>query len=374
MKKIKTIILVLICLLQVKATFAQMSEQNNINGKVSTTVLSRSLASRKYIIGPNDVISISIYNIPEFEQKDVRVQPDGKIIITPLGSLKIAGMTMDDLHDVLIDKYKYYVKDPQVSVRLETSRPFIVYVTGSVTSPGSYELNTTTSNGNLSSATKPESFIERKTPLLTNVLVAAGGITFDSDLEHVKVSNPLDNSNYEVNLLNLVDKGDSSQDIYLMAGDIVNVPGLPTPLAVDVEKYKKFARATFSPLQIPVRVYGYVNNPGLIKLNPGDSLTLNTAITLAGGYPHDSAYAPRKVLISRADKSGKLVTKAVNPTSNDVVLMPNDIVYVPEKAKPIIGKTFDYMTRVIMPINAFASAYNNWNYMIDKKAGVFVNY
>ena len=374
MKKFKTILLALICLIQIKAVFAQINEQDyNITGKVSTTV--NLLSSRKYILGSNDVISISIYNIPEFDQKEVRVQPDGKIIITPLGSLKVAGMTLDDLHELLIEKYKYYIKDPQVSVKLESSRPFIVYVSGAVINPGSYELNTAPANANnVSSINKPESFIERKTPLLTNVLVAAGGIKFDSDLEHVKVTNSIDNSSYEVNLLNLVEKGDSSQDVYLMAGDTVYVPSLPTPLAVDVEKYKKFASATFSPIQIPVKVYGYVNNPGLVKLAPGESLNLSAAITLAGGYLHDSAYAPRKVFISRADKSGKLVTKAINPTSNDITLMPNDIVYVPEKIRPLVGKTFDYLARTIAPFDTFASTYNNWNYIFDKKTGVFVRY
>ncbi len=66
----------------------------------------------------------------------------------------------------------------------------------------------------------------------------------------------------------------------------------------------------------------------MVKLDSSASITLNTALMEAGGYLTDAAYAPTRVYISRADASGKLVTKLVNPMKNDVVVMPNDIVYV----------------------------------------------
>ena len=130
-------------------------------------------------------------------------------------------------------------------------------------------------------------------------------------------------------------------------------------------KYKKYASSTFSPKLIPVKVFGYVNRPGLIKLDSSQSLNLSSAIISAGGYLADSAYAPGKVYVSRVDVSGKLVTTVVNPKSNDITLMPNDIVYVPEKVRPLAGKAFDYMTRVFIPANTFASTYNNWALMFD---------
>jgi len=128
---------------------------------------------------------------------------------------------------------------------------------------------------------------------------------------------------------------------------------------VSEEKYIKYATSTFSPKTIPVKVFGYVSRPGLIKLDNSASITLNSAIMAAGGYLTDAAYAPKKVYISRADASGKLVTKVVNPMSNDIVVMPNDIVYVPEKTRPLIGKAFDAMYKVLVPFNAAANTYNN---------------
>ena len=321
--------------------------------------------SRGYVLGPNDVISIFVYDSDEFNQENIRIQPNGNIIIMPLGQIKAAGTTIEDLNIKLINKYKKYLKDPKITIRLDKTRPFVVYVTGGVTNPGSYEISTDTSSNQNSSGLKSDVMLDRKSPLLSNVLVAAGGIQFDADLEHVLITNSLDNSEFKVNLMKILEKGDSSQDIYLMSGDTVYVPKLPTPLAVNEEKYKKYVTATFSPKIIPIKVYGYVNNPGLIKLDSSASITLNSAITAAGGYLSDSAYAPKKIFISRADVSGKLVTRVVNPMSNDITLMPNDIVYVPEKTRPLLGKSFDYLTRMLNPVNSFANTYNNWALMSD---------
>jgi polysaccharide export outer membrane protein len=316
--------------------------------------------SRDYVLGANDVISIFVYDSEEFNQEKMKIQPDGNIILTPLGQVRVAGKTIEEFHLLLIGKYKKYLKDPQVTIRIDQLRPFVAYITGAVTNPGSYELNTdTTTHQSMANAASPEIQVERKSPLLSNLLVAAGGIKFDADLEHIKITNALNESEMEVNLLDILEKGDASQDIYLMSGDVISIPKLPTPLAVSDEQYKKYATATFSPKIIPVKVFGYVNKPGLIKLDTTASITLNSAIMAAGGYYADSAYAPKKVYVSRADVSGKLVTKTVNPMKSDMVVMPNDIVYVPDPPRSVTGKAFDYMFRVLAPFNAAANTYNN---------------
>lgn len=366
MKRVVIWMLLLFCCANVQQKSAQadpqLNNQENVSTQRQSLYLSKNFATRKYILGPGDMISISVYDTPEFEQEKVRIQPDGKMVVTPLGSIMVSGLTVDDLEENLKQKYKYYLKDPQITIKLEETRPFIVYISGAVINPGSYELNT---SNQIRTQTKEDIQVERKTPLLSNVLIAAGGIKYDADLEHVQIKNNLDNSKYEVNLFELLEKGDSDQDIYLMAGDSVMIPQLPSPLAVDEAKYKKFASATFSPKSVPVRVFGFVNNPGLVRLEPSQSLNLNSAITSAGGYLNDSAYAPKKVYISRVDVSGKLSTKAVNPMSNDITLMPNDIVYVPEKSRPLAGKAFDYLGRVLTPVNSFADSYNNWALMFN---------
>ncbi len=46
----------------------------------------------------------------------------------------------------MVEKYKFYLKDPQLTIRLDQTRPFIAYISGAVLNPGGYELNTDTTN------------------------------------------------------------------------------------------------------------------------------------------------------------------------------------------------------------------------------------
>lgn len=320
--------------------------------------------ARKYVLGPNDVINVNVLGVEELSKEKIKIQPDGKINLSGIGPVYATGLTFEELSDLVEEKYAFYVKNPQVVINLERSRPFIVQVTGAVSIPGSYEINTDTEISN-ALFNNNAAFIERKTPILSNILTAAGGINYDADVEHVKITNAFDGSIFEVNLLELLEKGKAENDIYLMAGDSVHVPKLPTPLAVDSEKYANFSSASFAFRNVPVRVIGYVNNPGLITLDPSISSGLNTAISEAGGYLGDAPYPPKEIFISRYSNGGKLVTTKVNPMKEDVTLMPNDVVYVPEKARPIIGRAFDFINRLASPAGGIASGYNHWSLMFD---------
>ena len=315
--------------------------------------------ARKYTLGPNDIINISVLGATELSQTAVRVQPDGKINLTYLPDLNVTGMTIEQLQQTIEKKYTEYLVDPRVSITLSQSRPFIIYISGGIYNPGAYELNTVTNSTPYYS--KPEAFIERKTPLLSNIIVAAGGLSYDADIEHVKVINELDGTSFEVNLYNLISNADSSQDVYLMAGDKIFIPKLPTPMAISETKYRELAKSTFFQRQIPVRVIGYVNNPGLIKLESSDSGSLNSAIAAAGGYASGASYVPKRVFISRLDNNSKLITKAIDPRREDVAIMPNDVIYVPEKIRPQIGKGFDYMFRALAPFYTFSNIYDTWD-------------
>ncbi len=323
-----------------------------------------SFTTRKYIVGPNDVISISVLGVPQLSHEEIKIQPDGKIDLACLGDVDIAGLTFEEVRVKLTRKYSDYLKNPEIAVKLERSRPFIVQVTGAVSSPGSYEINTDTDRSN-ALYNDDSTFVERKTPILSNVLIAAGGIEYDADLEHIVISNSIEGVEYEVNALELIDQGKTAKDIYLMAGDCVHVPRMVTPLAVQETTYKKFSNAAFANKIVPVRVLGDVNAPGLIELDTTNSSTLNSAIAMAGGYRGNSTYPPKKIFVSRVSNNGNMITTVVNPMKKDMTLMPNDVVYVPEKTKHVIGKAFDYMTRVVSPFSAIAGGYNNWALIFD---------
>lgn len=371
MKKITPSLLIgalLITLSLCTALPSKAEENNNVDARLlqSRLEFDANQHSREYLLGPNDIMSILIYDNKDYDQERVRIQPDGNLVIAPLGSIKASGKTVEELHTLLVKRYKFYLKDPQITIRLDQTRPFVAYISGAVLNPGGYELTTDTTNYYPAGAlAMHELQISRRSPLLSNLLVAAGGVKFDADLEHINIKNTLTNQSFDINLMDILERHDTRQDIYLMAGDVVTVPKLPTPLAVSEENYIKYATSTFSPKYVPVKVFGYVQKPGLVRLDSSASITLNSALMEAGGYLTDAAYAPTRVFISRADASGKLVTKKVNPMVKDVVVMPNDIIYVPEKARPLIAKAFDAMNKILTPVNTFANTYNNWALMFN---------
>lgn len=349
------------------AQAAPLKKESSIQKNVNLPFLedynqSKKLVAREYILGANDTILIEFLGIPELS-KELKVHPDGKISLTYMENFHVAGKTITEVQEEIANVYQDYLEDPQISIKLVQARPFIVYIAGAVLNPGSYELNTITNQSPYYA--KPEAYIERKTPLLSNVLVAAGGLTCDADAENVTITNDLNNSVLKVDLLKLIKDADSSQDIYLMAGDRVNIPKLPSRHFVDPEKYSVLVSSTLFQKTIPVKVVGYVNNPGLVSLNTQQSANLTSAIAQAGGYQKDSPHMPRRVLVSRTDNNNKTTTFAVNPRQNEILLMPNDTVYVPQRVIPTVGKLFDYTTRLFTPFYLFSNTYKGWDVIIN---------
>ena len=287
-----------------------IEENQTLETRITTNITDLSKINRSYLLGTNDTLSIYVFDCPEYTQEKIKVQPDGNIVIAPLGPFYIQGKTIGELHDILVEKYKYYLRDPQVTIRLDQLKPFVAYVRGNVTTPGSFELNMDANIGTPFSAQELSvKQIERKSPLLSNVLIAAGGAKFDSDFEHIQIKNSKTNEEFEVNLLKILESGDMTQDLILRDGDVVYVPKLNTPLAVSEENYQKYITSNFSPKFVPVKVFGYVNHPGIIKLENNASISLNSAIMGAGGYLEDAAYAPEKVYLSRPKKQDLLSVK-----------------------------------------------------------------
>lgn len=340
-----------------------------MSGSFSNQLSARIIANytgRKYRLGPNDILTLSVYDSPEFSQKDVLVHPDGNITVIPFGQISVAGMTIEELQIDLTERLKHYLNDPQVTVKLEHIKPFQVYVSGGVLRPGAYEMVTDVFRNQMVSNYTPGVLLERKLPLLSNVLVAAGGLRHDADLEHVKIRNKFDNSVFEVNLLELVQNGDSQQDMFMIAGDTVEVPLLPSQFAVDEKKYKAILGSSIFQKEIPVKVYGYVNKPGLFMLDAAQSANVNSAIGAAGGFlASDASYSPSKVIVSRVDANGRMANVSIDPRREDMTLHPNDIVYVPSKAVPRVGRAFDYMARIIQPLGTVGNAINSWSLIFD---------
>lgn len=96
---------------------------------------------REYVIGPLDVLDISVFNEPEVSSKGIPVDASGNVSLPLIGRVRAAGLTATALSDDLQQRYasQFYV-NPQVSVVVTSSVAQRVTVQGEVKEPGIYDL------------------------------------------------------------------------------------------------------------------------------------------------------------------------------------------------------------------------------------------
>ena len=158
----------------------------------------------EYYLAPGDILNISVWGYPELVVQEQIIRPDGKIAFPLVGEEKAEGMTPSMLADILTEMLSDYVKDPKVTVNVFKPRTTRIYVLGEVTKPGMYE-------------------IERQHNLL-DAIGTAGGYTKDAAKKNVFIMHQNSNEGdkpIQVNLQNLLQKADMSQNYMLRDGDVV---------------------------------------------------------------------------------------------------------------------------------------------------------
>ncbi len=92
-------------------------------------------------IGPGDVLDISVPNVKELENRTVRVDGKGDIMLPLVGSLHVAGLTEPEIVDQLASALHKYAYHPEINLLVKTYSSRVVGVMGAVRSPGLYVLN-----------------------------------------------------------------------------------------------------------------------------------------------------------------------------------------------------------------------------------------
>ena len=269
-----------------------------------------------YILGPGDSLQIEMLDLPELSGY-FAIGPDGTMYLPRLRALYVEGLTVEGLRDFLVQKFKTYVRNPQIYVRPVIYRPVRIYVGGEVKRPGYYTLNGETDirrrrlsdsaerqrfqTGNGIDVTQPGlgqvpgkasggvgesglSTFGAVFPTVFDAIRSAQGITPYTDLSKVQVMRKRAESlgggriKTNLNFLSLITEGNESQNIRLFDGDTLNVGKSPIVLR---DQLLQAGQSNLSPQFMKVFVTGRVNIPGEVKIPQGSSL--NQAISLAGG-------------------------------------------------------------------------------------------
>ena len=97
------------------------------------------LESPEYLIGANDILNIHVWR-EEALTRDVTVMADGRIAFPLIGEVVAQGKTVEALKQIITQKLKKYVSDPNVTVIVRESRSRRIYTIGKLSAPGSFPL------------------------------------------------------------------------------------------------------------------------------------------------------------------------------------------------------------------------------------------
>ncbi|WP_408366186.1 polysaccharide biosynthesis/export family protein [Paraburkholderia sediminicola] len=269
--------------------------------------------SAPYTLGAGDILSIVIWDHPELNMPGASastgpeanssdsmtsgytVDAGGMIQYAYIGPLKVAGLTEMEARDLLAQKLSRYVRQPQVTLRIQAYRSKRVYLDGAIRNPGVQVLNDMP-------MTLPEA-INR-----------AGGFTPVADRSMVAITRG--QKTVIVDIPGMIAKGVNPDNIELRRGDMVRV---------------------FAQTDTKVYVFGEVQRPGSLTFNNG-RMSLNEALGDAGGISQTSGDASQ-VFVVRGRDVGKPVVFHLNAgspaamaTADGFELKPNDVVFVDASA------------------------------------------
>src|ERR1700693_5350 len=109
-------------------------DSHGLPGADQTSVPPEVLAG--YMLGPNDQITISVVELPEFSGRSYRIDEDGPVSLPLLGRVRAAGLTLTQLENNLTNSLRTQVRTPHGTANVAETRSRAVSVMGAVNTPG----------------------------------------------------------------------------------------------------------------------------------------------------------------------------------------------------------------------------------------------
>lgn len=268
----------------------------------------------EYRIGPLDVLEIHSHIGDKVIPTTVTVNSRGRLSYSFIDDLKAAGLTPSELDRLLTRKLSNYIRNPRIDILVNKFNSKSATVIGEFSSLRTYR-TTEAATGRI--------YLQGKTNLL-DLIAMAGGYTVDADIKNTRLIRG--GRTYVINLFDIIEKGDQSQNVIIDDGDAVDIPELP-----------EFGERVY--------VLGEVEKQGIYPLK--DAKDLLGALSLAGNTTRLAK--EENTLIVRGYEQGReplvmmsdvkaLLRKA--DLGQNVRLQDGDMVYVP---RMLIGDINDWI-------------------------------
>jgi polysaccharide export outer membrane protein len=356
---------------------AVLETPQQTNDRIRELSANARIAPHDYVVGNGDLLSIEVFDVKELS-RDVRVSQTGSIGI-PLVPVRlhVSGLTETQAEQKIAEVLEAngLVTHPEVSVTVKERKSKPITIVGAVVHPLVYQadrqvtlLEVLAEAGGLANDAGDQVIVTRAVPQMTfddtetpprNPADAAPGKS-QSIRPEAKTAAPAsspspvgtaaeppdlpapDNSSPKsangtstpsdsaadiitVNLYQLMESGNTVNNIVLQAGDVVTVPHAGV-----------------------VYVLGAVGRPGgFVLTNDREQMNTLKILALAGGFTR-TAKTDHAVVI-RKDAQGQQhevtldLKKILNRKAEDVQLQPSDILYVPDSgAKQALLKSLEF--------------------------------
>ena len=264
-----------------------------------------------YVLQADDEITVHSLQAKEITDKTFRIDPNGEINFPLVGVLHLGGSTVREAENILAMSLKKYYFTPDVAINVSALHIESVSVLGSVGTPGVYQLKGQTH--------------------LLEALSAAGGVRGDAGPVAIVTRQdgygpiPVPDARQtlagesvvQVDLKSLMEAQNSSENFLIEPHDVISVPAAQL-----------------------VYVVGRVKKAGGFALGGRPSLSVVQALALAEGF--DPLAAPERARILRRGATLEQqipvdMKKVLAGKAEDILLHPNDILYVPNSFGKALG-------------------------------------
>jgi protein involved in polysaccharide export with SLBB domain len=209
-----------------------------------------------YVIGPGDELLIQSWGQVTTNGRFL-VDRSGDIFIPQVGTIHVAGLRFDQVQSTLRDQMSRTFRNFQLNVTMGRLRSIQIFLVGQARRPGTYTISSLST--------------------LVNAIFVTGGPSPQGSLRHIQLKRG-GKLIVDFDLYDLLVRGDKSNDVPLLAGDVIYIP----------------------PVGPQVAVAGNVKVPAIYELRSADSTTVGDVLDLAAGLT--SVAAGDSIRLERIDE------------------------------------------------------------------------
>jgi protein involved in polysaccharide export with SLBB domain len=234
-----------------------------------------------YVVGPGDELMIQVWGQVTLNGR-FTVDRAGNVYIPQVGTIHVAGQTFGQMQDYLKGHMSKIFRNFDLNVNMGQLRSIQVFVVGQARRPGNYTISSLST--------------------LVNALFATGGPNPQGSMRHIELKRG-GKIVVDYDLYDLLLRGDKSNDVQLLPGDVIYIP----------------------PVGPQVAVAGSVNTPGIYELRSAASSTIADAISLAAGLTNVAA--EEKARLERVDEGRmrSMVDVSLDDAGRSTTLRSGDI-------------------------------------------------